>query len=302
MVSTQCVDDNRALGSIFIIRFKSVIGSTGSYTKVYFCINYYFIFVIGEHILYKWTNIRDTFVKTLKTKLGRPKKKYLLHNHLKFLTKIVPEDERGTGYTEESATYLKQEIEPETSFSGSNAIDKDTSFTVTNEVEPETTVNSYRSKKRSKRSDFDDTQSTDYSISGVSYGKNRSKRNDFDEAKSTDYCASEFSYSGKKRKSSRLIFAEDMDDSRSSIAKKKTKKGSLKNVEDNTNDAPTNDSNDIDFVDIDDNDPRIMNEDEAFFASLLPTIVKYNEDERLEFRIEVLSVMKKIKEKRIWPL
>ena len=43
-----------------------------------------------------------------------------------------------------------------------------------------------------------------------------------------------------------------------------------------------------------------MNEDEAFFASLLPTVVKYNEDERLEFRIEVLNVMKKLKEKRNW--
>lgn len=46
------------------------------------------------------------------------------------------------------------------------------------------------------------------------------------------------------------------------------------------------------------NDPRVMNEDEAFFASLLPTIVKYSEDERLEFRIEVLAVMKRINDKR----
>lgn len=56
-----------------------------------------------------------------------------------------------------------------------------------------------------------------------------------------------------------------------------------------------------DYVEIDEcNDPRIMNEDEAFFASLLPSVVKYSEDERLEFRIEVLAVMKRIKEKRMF--
>lgn len=55
----------------------------------------------------------------------------------------------------------------------------------------------------------------------------------------------------------------------------------------------------LDYVEMDEcNDPRIMNEDEAFFASLLPTVVKYSEDERLEFRIEVLAVMKKIKDQR----
>lgn len=57
---------------------------------------------------------------------------------------------------------------------------------------------------------------------------------------------------------------------------------------------------DIDFVEVNDADQRLMNEDEAFFASLLPTVVKYNEDERLEFRIEVLGVMKRIKESRKW--
>lgn len=61
------------------------------------------------------------------------------------------------------------------------------------------------------------------------------------------------------------------------------------------------DKSEVDYVEVDEcNDPRIMNEDEAFFASLLPTVVKYSEDERLEFRIEVLAVMKKIKEERKW--
>lgn len=59
------------------------------------------------------------------------------------------------------------------------------------------------------------------------------------------------------------------------------------------------DKSDLDYIEMDEcNDPRIMNEDEAFFASLLPTVVKYSEDERLEFRIEVLAVMKKIKDQR----
>lgn len=51
---------------------------------------------------------------------------------------------------------------------------------------------------------------------------------------------------------------------------------------------------------VDTGDARVMNEDEAFFASLLPTVVKYTEDERLEFRMEVLAVMKKIRDKRRW--
>lgn len=55
----------------------------------------------------------------------------------------------------------------------------------------------------------------------------------------------------------------------------------------------------MDFVEmVDSQDPRIMNEDEAFFASLLPTVVKYSEEERLEFRIDVLAVMKSINQKR----
>nr|XP_053608009.1 uncharacterized protein LOC128673879 [Plodia interpunctella] len=40
------------------------------------------------------------------------------------------------------------------------------------------------------------------------------------------------------------------------------------------------------------------NEDEAFFASVLPTIEKYNDDDKLNFRMGVLAVMKKIKNRR----
>ncbi|XP_047540721.1 uncharacterized protein LOC125073748 [Vanessa atalanta] len=158
--------------------------------------------VTGELILNKWTNIRDTFVKTLKTKMGRPRRKYLLYDHLKFLIKVTSTDEDfSVGYnTEDSSTYMKVEIES-----------------------PKETT-SYR--KRSKKSDY---------------------------------------------------------------IEEEPKK--IKDIE----------KTEVDYVEVDEcNDPRIMNEDEAFFASLLPSVVKYSEDERLEFRIEVLAVMKRIKEKRKW--
>lgn len=58
-------------------------------------------------------------------------------------------------------------------------------------------------------------------------------------------------------------------------------------------------NNDLNYVEVDEtNNPRLMNEDEAFFASLLPSVVKYNEDERLQFRIQVLNVMNRIREKQ----
>ncbi|GBP86209.1 hypothetical protein EVAR_68016_1 [Eumeta japonica] len=161
----------------------------------------------GEIIIGKWTNIRDTFVKSLKSKMGRPKRKYLFYDHLKFLLKIVPEEE----WVEEDIP-VKQEVDA-----------KETS-----------------KRKRAKRSsDFDYSYSQDEPAS----------------SKDTDY-------------------------------------------------QPA--FNDIDFIECEEidsskiNDPRVMNEDEAFFASLLPTVVRYNEDERLEFRIEVLAIMKRIKQNRQW--
>lgn len=82
----------------------------------------------------------------------------------------------------------------------------------------------------------------------------------------------------------------------SSSKRKRTKKESHHEIQEEI-DMRMEDAN-IDFVSID--DPRIMNEDEAFFASLLPSVVKYSEDERLEFRIEVLALMKRISDKRKW--
>ncbi|XP_063542915.1 uncharacterized protein LOC134751436 [Cydia strobilella] len=164
--------------------------------------------ITGEHILNKWTNIRDTFVKSLKVKMGKPKKRYLLYKNLSFLLKVIdiPEEEVNTNFTQESSdesnevpvSFLKQEQEE-----------------------------SYTPRKRKK---------VDYNEEYVVPTKEPEKSYD----------------------------------------------------------------NGIDFVEVEDNETRVMNEDEAFFASLLPTVVKYSEDERLEFRIEVLGVMKKIKDKRNW--
>ncbi|CAH2099091.1 unnamed protein product [Euphydryas editha] len=158
--------------------------------------------VTGELILNKWTNIRDTFVKTLKTKMGRPRRKYLLYEHLKFLIKVTSTDEDFTVdfNAEDSSSYMK--------------------------IERESPKETTSHKKRSRKSDYYE-----------------------EEAKRSKDC----------------------------------------------------DKTEVDYVEVDEcNDPRIMNEDEAFFASLLPSVVKYSEDERLEFRIEVLAVMKRIKEKRKW--
>lgn len=58
---------------------------------------------------------------------------------------------------------------------------------------------------------------------------------------------------------------------------------------------------DTSYTEIDEyHDPRVMNEDEAFFASLLPSIANYTEEERLEFRIGVLGLMKRIKHGAKW--
>ncbi|CAG5119798.1 unnamed protein product [Candidula unifasciata] len=49
---------------------------------------------IGEAITGKWQNIRDSFVKSLKKKSGQAtKKKYLYHDNLTFLLKVVHSDD-----------------------------------------------------------------------------------------------------------------------------------------------------------------------------------------------------------------
>ncbi|CAK1546668.1 unnamed protein product [Leptosia nina] len=151
----------------------------------------------GEKILCKWTNIRDTFVKSLKTRMGRPKKKYIYYDHLKFLLKLT--GEKGVTDYNDDSTDMKIDEQPR--------------------------------KTKRRRTEYN-TDSSDHEY----------------QANSEDY--------------------------------------------QNDNDVG------IESVVVESNDPRIMNEDEAFFASLLPTVVKYSEDERLEFRIEVLAVMKRIREQR----
>ncbi|CAH2060646.1 unnamed protein product, partial [Iphiclides podalirius] len=159
--------------------------------------------ITGELILNKWTNIRDTFVKTLKIKMGKPKKKYLFHDHLKFLTKVTREEECPVEYNVDvPLSFFKMEREERVRSNG-------------------------HSRKRARHTEDEEEGRTP---------------------------------------------ARELDQ---------------------------NSDMDLTYVD-ETNDPRVMNEDEAFFASLLPTVVKYNEDERLEFRMEVLGVMKSIKEKRKW--
>ncbi|XP_050555350.1 uncharacterized protein LOC126911578 [Spodoptera frugiperda] len=241
--------------------------------------------ITGELILNKWTNIRDTFNKTLKTRMGKPKKKYVLHDHLEFLKKIIPDaaNECQRDLSLEPC-YMKQEPE--------------TSYTITTEIVPETSTNftiSNVTSFGSKKSTFDADKADD-SVSEVSYSSTKRSKRDID-TKSTDVSDYNSRKGRNKKKSSRLVYEDD----ESVSSRKKSRKSSYKDTND---DSSVMDSiNDINFVEVDTsfaNDPRIMNEDEAFFASLLPTVVKYNENERLEFRLEVLGVMKKLRDKRNW--
>ncbi|KAM3962916.1 uncharacterized protein ACR2FA_003013 [Aphomia sociella] len=187
--------------------------------------------ITGELILNKWTNIRDTFVKSLKTKMGKPKRKYLLHQHLKFLTKVVTNDEDSLELADDASnSYLKQE-----------------------EPEDETVAESISARKKSKLEDSADDYIATESLNNTHNTRKRSKRVEYKEED---------------------VFA-------------------------NTREFENNSA--LNFVEVEEvNDPRVMNEDEAFFASLLPTVVKYNEDERLEFRIQVLAVMKRLRDNKKW--
>ncbi|XP_045779753.1 uncharacterized protein LOC123877244 isoform X2 [Maniola jurtina] len=135
--------------------------------------------VTGEQILNKWTNIRDTFVKTLKrSRMGRPRRKYLLYDHVKFLIKVTnTEDDFNVELsTDDNSAYMKTERESPKEI-------------------PTTST-----RKRSRKSNYSDEE---------------------------------------PRRSKEYDKYEKMED----------------------------------FAEIDEcNDPRIMNEDEAFFASLLPSV------------------------------
>ncbi|CAH4032747.1 uncharacterized protein LOC123714859 [Pieris brassicae] len=161
--------------------------------------------ITGEKIICKWTNIRDTFVKSLRSRMGAPKRKYVYYDHLTFLLKSHVEDNDTNG---------------------------DSVFFINNDNSPKREC----SRKRSRR--------TEHVASGSDYEQNQNAEVILDQSQSDN----------------------EIEQS----------------------------------VLVDTNDARVMNEDEAFFASLLPTVVKYNEDDRLEFRMEVLGVMKKIRDKRHW--
>ncbi|XP_072945820.1 uncharacterized protein [Epargyreus clarus] len=174
--------------------------------------------ITGENILNKWTNIRDTFVKTLKTKFGKPKRKYILYNQLEFLIKVVPDNSKS-----DDADYSSTECADDP------IILNPLPLKYEKDSEKETSPVTYNTRKRPKKRD---------SVEEIKEPKSK-----------------EYEYK----------------------------------------------SSDLDFVEVEEaNDPRIMNEDEAFFASLLPSVVRYTEDERLEFRIEVLALMRRIKDNRKW--
>lgn len=146
-------------------------------------------------------------MKSLKIKFGRPKRKYMFYNELKFLIKDTPHDEIG----DQTDEYFNSNESVLVTPKDEDSLD-----------EPEPSVVPRKKSKRTK-----------------------------------DYLH-------------RTSKAEEI-------------------VEDDHCDL-TNE-----FVNCDSaNEARLMNEDEAFFASLLPTVVRYSVEERLDFRMEVLNVMKQI--------
>lgn len=170
-----------------------------------------FHLISEEQVVTKWTNIKDTFYKSLKTKMGRPKRKYVLHHELKFLLKGTPQEDIAE--EDKSEDYNGRE-----------------EFLVKEEDSSEEAEKTPHRTKRSKK------------------------------------------------------------------IKTYIKKGATttEDVVENNYSGLTNE-----FVTCDGaNEARLMNEDEAFFASLLPTVVRYTLEERLDFRMEVLNVMKRIHSRR----
>jgi hypothetical protein len=70
---------------------------------------------VGGLITAKWQNIRDSFVKSLKKKSGQSaNKKYLYHDNLLFLLKIVQKDDTQSSIDESQDVNELPEEEAET--------------------------------------------------------------------------------------------------------------------------------------------------------------------------------------------
>lgn len=53
--------------------------------------------------MHKWSNIRDAFMRSLRTKSGQAaKKKYIYTEHLNFLLKVAQKDETESNFTHSS--------------------------------------------------------------------------------------------------------------------------------------------------------------------------------------------------------
>lgn len=58
-----------------------------------------FHFIAGEMIMNKWANIRDAFLRSLRTKTGKgARKKYIYSEHLQFLLKLAEKEETESNF------------------------------------------------------------------------------------------------------------------------------------------------------------------------------------------------------------
>ncbi|KAL4712474.1 hypothetical protein ACJJTC_007490 [Scirpophaga incertulas] len=201
----------------------------------------------SEHIMNKWTNIRDTFVKSLKH-TGKQRRQYILYSQLKFLVEnIRPDLMPAENHSEQVTTQVQSSSQDE-----ELDLDRRLSRPYLTQITYEEPDRQSATKKRPNRYEGRYAYSPDRSSPcNIPAQRNR------------------------KRPKKKIAQVEDK---------------SKDNVFVEVNESPKRD---------DSLEPRLMNEDEAFFASLLPTVVRYDENERLEFRIEVLKIIKKIKDQNI---
>lgn len=162
------------------------------------------IFISANAVMSKWSNIRDTFIKSLKTKSGQAaKKKYVYSDNLQFLLKTVTPDETDSSIP----TQPDSEDRPESQQSSTSHLDQ--SF-------PSTSKSTQESKKRT----------------------------------------------GTKRLNT--VDAEILKAIQATPA-----------------------------------ESDLVDDDRAFMMSLLPTVKKLNDDDKFEFRIEVMQLLRSFKNRRL---